>query len=172
MGTSRRKLPAEAFSIVSATPQDVVLIHELQMRAFAEEGRLSKSMAIPPLLETPNAIEMLIRTQTVLLAQADGKIVGSARGIRAGSVCTIRAVMVEPSWQGQGVGGRLLQAVEQVHDDVNCFELTTNTLVPGNVAFYQRHGYHVYEQTPYGDKIVLAQMRKWTGRPATTSISD
>jgi hypothetical protein len=42
------------------------------------------------------------------------------------------------------------------------FVLTTNTLVPGNVAFYERRGYQVTELTTYTDKIVLAQMSKVT----------
>ena len=44
---------------------------------------------------------------------------------------------------------------------VERFELTTNTLVPGNVAFYERRGYRVTELTQYTGKIVLPQMRKY-----------
>ncbi len=33
----------------------------MQMRAFAEEGRLSENPQIPPLTETVEAIEVLIR---------------------------------------------------------------------------------------------------------------
>ena len=38
--------------------------------------------------------------------------------------------------------------------------LTTNTLVPGNVSFYERRGYQVTELTRYTDKIVSAQLAK------------
>ena len=148
------------YAILLAAPTDAALIHELKMRAFAEEGRLSESMEIPPLAEEVSAIEMDICTQTVLTACDEGRIIGSARGIVAGPVCTIRAMCVEPSFQGQGIGAELLRAVELAHPDVERFELTTNTLVPRNVAFYERHGYQVAELTRYTDKIVLAQMRK------------
>ncbi len=130
------------------------------MRAFAEEGRLCGNLAIPPLTETVDAIEVLIRTQTVLVAKADGVIVGSAIGIRDGSVCTIRGVLVDPPWQGRGIGAALLSAVENLHQNVGRFELTTNTLVPGNVQFYERRGNRVHELTKYTETIVLAQMCK------------
>ena len=150
-------------AIVSAVPGDAVVIHKIQLRAFAEEGRLSGTVEIPPLMESVDSIELLIRTQTVLTARDGDRVVGSARGILAGSVCTIRGVLVEPSYQGRGIGASLLHAVEQRHPDVERFELTTNTLVPGNVQFYERHGYTVHELTKYGEVIVLAHMRKRGG---------
>ena len=156
---------SKMLSIGPAAPDDAVVIHEIQMRAFAEEGQLSGTVEIPPLMESVDAIELLIRTQTVLTARDGDRVVGSARGIRAGSVCTIRGVLVEPSYQGRGIGASLLRAVEQRHHDVERFELTTNTLVPGNVQFYERHGYTVHELTRHGETIVLAQMRK-RGRAA------
>lgn len=146
--------------ISPALPEDAPVIHAIQMRAFAEEGRISENVDIPPLTESIAAIESLIRTQTVLVARNGSAIVGSARGILEGSTCTIRGVLVDPSWQGKGIGAALLAAVEQLHPDVECFELTTNTLVPGNVQFYERRGYAIYELTHYTGKIVLAQMRK------------
>jgi len=147
-------------SIHLAAPADAAAIHEIQMRAFAEEGRLSGTSQIPPLMEELAAIELHIRTQTVFIARDGERIVGSGRGIVEGAVCTIRGVSVEPSYRGQGVGASLLKAIEQAHPTAKRFDLTTNTLVPGNVAFYERRGYKVVELTSYTDKIVLAQMSK------------
>jgi len=155
-----RQAPQDMHTIVTAVAADAAIIHAIQMRAFAEEGRLSDNLQIPPLTEDVAAIELHIRTQTVLTARDGERIIGSARGISDGSVCTIRGVSVEPSCQGRGIGASLLRAVEQAHPDVERFELTTNTLVPGNVAFYERRGYRVTELTRYTDKITLAQMSK------------
>ncbi len=146
--------------ITRARPHHAPAIHAIQMRAFAEEGRLSNSMRIPPLTEDIAAIELHIRTQTVLAAWDGDLIIGAARGILDGAVCTIRGVIVEPSYQGRGIGSQLLRAVEASCMAAERFQLTTNTVVPGNVAFYERHGYAVDEFTNYTDTIVLAQMSK------------
>ena len=151
------------YSISTAHPADAALIHEIKMRAFAEEGRLSESTDIPPLTETVSAIESEIRTQTVLVARDAERIVGSARGIVTDTllnICTIRAVFVDPGFQGLGIGAALLHSIESAHPNVARFVLTTSTLVPGNVAFYERHGYRVTELTKYNEKIALAQMCK------------
>ena len=149
------------YTIAPADPADAAVIHAIKMRAFAEEGRLSETMEIPPLMEEVSAVESDIRTHTVLTARDGDPIIGSARGIATGAVCTIRAVCVEPSHHGRGIGAALLRAIEEAHPGVERFELTTNTLVPGNVAFYERRGYRVTELTQYTGKIVLAQMRKY-----------
>ncbi len=143
-----------------ATPEDAEVIRAIQMRAFAEEGRLCGDTDIPPLTEPVAAVAQHIRTQTVLVARIDGQIVGAARGLVDGSVCTIRGVVVEPAHQGRGIGSALLCAIERALPGVERFDLTTNTRVPGNVAFYERHGYRVTEFTPYKQTIVLAQMSK------------
>jgi GNAT superfamily N-acetyltransferase len=148
------------YLIQPAIAADAAIIHAIQMRAFAEEGRLSETSQIPPLTEDVAAITLHIRTQTVLTVRDGEQIIGTARGLLDGAVCTIRGVSVEPTYQGRGIGASLLRAVEQAHPDAERFELTTNTLVPGNVAFYERRGYKVFELTQYGEKIVLAQMRK------------
>lgn len=155
-----RQASQHMHTIIPAVPADAAVIHGIQMRAFAEEGRLSESRHIPPLTEDVAAIDLHIRTQTVLTARDGERIIGSARGIVEGSVCTIRGVSVEPACQGRGIGAALLQAIEQAHPAVQRFVLTTNTLVPGNVSFYERRGYQITELTRYTDKIVLAQMAK------------
>lgn len=149
--------------IVPAVPEDAEVILAIQMRAFAEEGHISDNLQIPPLTEEVAAIDLHIRTQTVLTARDGERIIGSARGIAEGSVCTICRVSVEPSYQGRGIGELLLRAIERAHPHIERFVLTTNTLVPGNVAFYERRGYQVTELITYTDKIVLAQMSKVAG---------
>ncbi len=149
------------YTIAPADSADAAVIHEIKLRAFAEEGRLSENMEIPPLMEDVSAIEFDIQAHSVFTARENDRIIGSARGIVTGAVCTIRAVFVESTHQGRGIGAALLRAVEEAHPGVERFELTTNTLVPGNVAFYERRGYEVTELTTYTDKIVLAQMRKY-----------
>jgi len=154
------------FTISPAAVSDAVDIHAIKLRAFAEEGRLSGTMDLPPLQEDLAAVERDIRANTVLIVRDAERTVGSARGEVSGTSCEIRAVCVDPSYQGRGIGAALLQAVEHAHPDVAQYELTTNTLVPGNVEFYQRHGYRIVGRTSFTDRIVLAHLIK------TTAIGD
>lgn len=130
------------------------------MRAFAEEGRLSGTTDIPPLLETADAIQHHIVTQTVLVATMDSQVVGAVRGLLDGAVCTIRGLIVEPDLQGRGIGAALLTAIEAAHEHVDRFDLTTNTLVPGNVSFYERRGYRTREVIRPIYDIPVANMTK------------
>ena len=139
---------------------------ELQRRAFAEEGRRSGSADIPPLTEPVAAISGHIERQTALVARDGGRIVGAIRGVVADRACTIRALVVEPELQGRGIGSSLLGALEAAHPDVERFDLTTNTVMEGNVPFYERHGYGVCQLTPYSEKVVLAQMTKFVKQGA------
>lgn len=147
-------------TIAPALPEDAQFMLEMQRRAFAEEGRRSGSMDIPPLTEPHATIVEHIEQQTALVARRDGRIVGAIRGVLADGVCTIRALVVDLPFQGQGVGSSLLKALEAAHPDATRFDLTTNTLMEGNVPFYERHGYRVTELTRYSEKVTLAQMSK------------
>jgi GNAT superfamily N-acetyltransferase len=161
-------VPDAEFTIVPAALSDAADVHAIKMAAFAEEGRLSGTMDLPPLQEDLAAVERDIRQHTVLIVTHEGRTVGSARGEVAGTSCEIRAVCVDPSYQGRGLGAALVRAIEQAHPDVAQFELTTNTLVPGNVEFYERRGYQVVGHTRHTDTIVLAHLIKPTGAGTRT----
>lgn len=148
------------YTIVPATPGDATAILDIQRRAFAQEARLSDNWEIPPLTEALGAVAAHIQSQTVLTARDGNDIIGSVRGIVAGTVCTIRGLSIEPAHQGRGIGSSLLRAIEIAHPHATHFELTTNTVMEGNVRFYERHGYRITELTRYSDRITLARMRK------------
>jgi N-acetylglutamate synthase-like GNAT family acetyltransferase len=148
------------YPISRASLEDAPTMLDLQRRAFAEEGRRSGSQAIPPLAEQLDAVIEHIRNQTVLVARDKGKVIGTIRGIVKGRVCTVRGLAVDPANQGHGVGSSLLTALERTLPDVAQFDLTTNTVMEGNVPFYERHGYRVNELTRHSELVTLAQMTK------------
>jgi ribosomal protein S18 acetylase RimI-like enzyme len=147
-------------TILPATTEQAPTILAIQKRAFEPEARLCDNWEIPPMTETLEAVLEHIVSATVLTAWIGPQLVGAARGILAGGVCTIRGVCIEPAHQGRRIGTMLLAAMERAHPTASRFELMTNSLMPRNVRFYERHGYRITELRPFADRIVLACMSK------------
>jgi N-acetylglutamate synthase-like GNAT family acetyltransferase len=153
-------------TIHRAQASDVEDMYSIQMRAFEEEGRRGDTRDIPPLQEQIASIAEHVKTQVALIAKEDGSTVGCVRGVTEGQVCTIRALVVDPTKHGRGIGTELLKALEAELKDVDRINLTTNTIMEGNVPFYERHGYHVIEYTVPRPGVTLAQMSKSPARAA------
>lgn len=100
------------------------------------------------------------QNQVALVARLDGRIVGCVRGLLDGEVCTIRALVVEPERQGQGIGSALLTALESEIGAAQRFDLVTNTNMEAYLVFYERHGYRIYDQTEPIPGIELAHLTK------------
>ena len=152
-------------SIVPARLEDAPAMRALQRRAFEPEALASQSREIPPLQETLADIEAHLRDATVLKAMDGDRLVGAIRGVVQGDTCVVRVLVVAEDQRGQGLGARLLAAIEAAHPRVARFELTTNMVMAANVRFYLRHGYVVVEERQHAPTIRLAFMRK-TVRPA------
>ena len=153
-------------SIHHASLSDVAAMHSLQLRAFEEEGRRCGTREIQPLQETADSIAAHVASQIALVAKEEDVIVGCVRGIHDGHIWTIRALVVEPSKHGQGIGSALLRALESEIGGGARIELTTNILMDGHVAFYERHGYHVVEYSTPVAGVELAHMAKITAQDA------
>lgn len=151
-------------TIRPASLDDARAMLQLQRRAFAEEGRrtgrLEDGSEIPPLAESVDSIVGHIQDQMALVATDGDRIVGAVRGVVTARICVVRALVVDVAYQGRGVGSSLLKALESRLEDVDRIDLTTNTLMENNVAFYERHGYRVTEVTRHAGRIPLAQMTK------------
>ena len=147
-------------TIVPATLEDAPALLALQKIAFEPEARACRTREIPPLTETADGLREHIRMATVLKAVDGDRLLGAIRGIVTGGACLVRVLVVAPEAQGQGLGTRLLRAIEDAHPQVERFELTTNMIMVGNVRFYLRHGYEVVEQMQHSTTIRLAFMRK------------
>lgn len=149
-----------------ATVEDAAAMLELQQIAFAEEGRRSGTREIPPLQEQVGSIVQHVREHVALVAVQRNMLVGTVRGVRADDGYVVRALTVHPTRQGEGIGSMLLCALEAALPKPTRVDLTTNTLMQGNVPFYERHGYEVRSRTEPIPGIVLAHMSKHLMRDA------
>jgi len=149
------------FTIRSAQVADAIFMRDLQQRAFAEEARRCGTREIPPLLEDLPAIVRDVEHQIALVAARDGTVIGCVRAVRGEEAFTVRALVVHPTCQGQGIGSTLMKALEAAIPAPARIELTTNTAMEGNVPFYERHGYRVTEVSTPIPGITLAHMSKY-----------
>lgn len=153
-----------AVTIEQATEQDYAAIYALQREAYATEDALYP-YTIPPMNQTCAEAEEDCRRSLVLKATtADGHLVGSVRGIRiAPDKCRINKLMVLPPWRGQGIGTRLLQAIEEQFTDCDC-ELFTGTRSAGNIRLYQQQGYQITHTDPQKELVYLRKPRNASDR--------
>lgn len=153
-----------AVTIEQATEQDYAAIYALQREAYATEDALYP-YTIPPMNQICAEAEEDCRRSLVLKATtADGHLVGSVRGIRiAPDKCRINKLMVLPPWRGQGIGTRLLQAIEEQFTDCDC-ELFTGTRSAGNIRLYQQQGYQITHTDPQKELVYLRKPRNASDR--------
>ena len=94
---------------------------------------------------------------------SDGEIQGFASSRPDGPDGRVLAIFVDPDAQGQGIGGALLQTVEQ-----DLIALSPRRLIIGAslsaVAFYEAHGYQVTARRLHGTRggleIAMRDMEK------------
>lgn len=152
----------ECFSdmhIERACPQDLPELLALQKLAYQSEAQLVGDFSIPPLTQTLDDLTRESEIATILKAVEGDMIVGSVRGtIREGTL-HIGRLFVHPAHQNQGIGGKLLAAVEAAHPQMRC-ELFTSTLSVKNLSLYQKNGYREFARKPLNEKVLFVYLEK------------
>ncbi|MCU0491924.1 MAG: GNAT family N-acetyltransferase [Chloroflexaceae bacterium] len=114
-------------------------------------------------------VEETAESDCLLLSnEATGRLVGFARLMDEGDELYLGMVAIAPECHGQGLGTRLLQAVEMVARQRGKRSVWLTSIYEiGNVAYYERRGYHVEkrEVQPVGtwgstQPFTLATLRK------------
>jgi GNAT superfamily N-acetyltransferase len=141
--------------IREARSKEAAVILAMQKRAFLVEAVRYNDMTIPPLQQTLEQMHGDIESMSVLVGLIEGVVVGSVRGRVLQGVCHIGRLMVHSHYHKRGIGGLLLDAIEQRLGNVDHFELQTGCRSPKNLAFYGNRGYRVVSQ-----EGILVTMRK------------
>ena len=81
---------------------------------------------------------------TVFVARADGKAVACGALWRHGGIGEVKRMYTVPSWQGKGVGGRILAEIETLarKDGLKTLVLETGDRHPAAWRVYERGGFH------------------------------
>lgn len=126
--------------ILTAQLEDMETILQLQYAAYQSEALIHNDFSIQPLRQTL-AESIAEYHQSIILKAVQGdEIIGSVRARTAGDTAYIGKLMVHPKHQGNGLGKRLLAAIESQFPNKR-YELFTSCKSDRNLHLYENAGY-------------------------------
>jgi predicted N-acetyltransferase YhbS len=135
----------------------------LIMRAFAPmEGVIDPPSSAHRL--TVESLRAKVGHETAFMALKEGRVVGCVFALERADDFYVGKLAVEPGFQGQGVGRRLMQAAEELARSRNktAIELQTRIELTGNHAAFARLGFREIARTAHKgyDRPTSITMRK------------
>jgi GNAT superfamily N-acetyltransferase len=154
--------------IEPAGSADAGEILTVQRAAYVAEAQLYGDPFILPLVESLDQMRAVLAGDAVVLAaRSGGRLVGAVRGQFNEQTCLVGRLVVAPDLQGQGIGTRLMRAMEAaVADRAETLVLFTGHLSDGNLRLYRRLGYAETRRERVAAHLILVHMRKKLAPPA------
>jgi ribosomal protein S18 acetylase RimI-like enzyme len=132
-------------TISAARAQDAESILKLQYLCYQGEAERYGDYGIEPLTQTLDELMAELADGQGLVARLGDEIVASVRGaIDAAGTVRIGKLIVHPRMRRHGLGGRLLDAIEQhfaQDPTASRFQLLTGASSEGNLRLYSSRGY-------------------------------
>jgi len=146
--------------ITKAELTDLEKILELQFLAYQSEAILYNDFSIPPLKQTIEEIRQEYE-KGIFLKTTDemGNIIGSVRAYTNSDTAYIGKLIVHPSRQGQGIGTKLMLAIERESQAAR-YELFTGDKSIRNLRFYEHLGYTKFREQIVADGLIFIYMEK------------
>ena len=157
-----RPAPAadSGFSVRRATPADAAAVAALVRDAFETEVA-AYGTDLPALRETPAIVNGAIQRGIVLVAEQDGRIVGSVRGeLTVDGTCLVGRLVVLPETRRAGIARILAIEIERLFPDARRYELFTGHLSAGPLALYESLGYRRFREERVSPTTVLIYLEK------------
>lgn len=146
--------------INKAVENDLQEILDLQYAAYQSEAELFCNTDIPPLKQTLDDVRKEYQKGTILKALDENNvIIGSVRGYLENDTVYIGKLIVHPKMQGQGIGTRLLLAIEEEYPNRR-YELFTSTRSKRNIELYERQGYKFFDEKKIIDELSFIYLEK------------
>lgn len=142
-------------------PTDAGEVLTLQRAAFVSEALIYGSVEMPPFTQTLEEVEHELAENLGCVALLGPRMVGAARARVNDRLLLIGRISIAPDVQGEGVGSRLLDALEERGRDAGATEaeLFTGSLSEANLRLYERQGYRESQRVP-GDGSEQVFLRK------------
>jgi len=149
--------------IEKASKADAADILEIQKKAFLSEAKLYNDYQIGALTQTRDELVKDFDVYVFLKAVLDdGRIAGSVKARVSGNSCWIGRLIVLPEYQKQGIGRKLMEAVEGCFPDAAKYELGTGSKSVQNIRFYKKLGYKISGEEK-DNSVTLVHMEKVKG---------
>ncbi len=146
--------------ILRADKDDLRDILSLQHLAYQSEAKLLGNLDIPPLKQTLSDLQAEYDRKIFLKTTDDtGAIVGSVRYLLESDTVYIGKLIVNPAFQGQGIGTKLLLEVEKLCPNRR-YELFTSNKSRRNISLYERLGYKIFAVKPATETLTFVYLEK------------
>jgi GNAT superfamily N-acetyltransferase len=152
--------------ISPAAAADAAAILELQRLCYRSEADVYGDENLPPLWQTVEQLTDDIATMVVLKATEDDRIIGSVRASETGGTCYVGRLIVHPDRQNQGLGRRLMAAIEERFPRAERYELFTGDRSTKSLSLYAKLGYCEFKRQVPNEKVTLVYLHK-SGRAAS-----
>lgn len=146
-------------NISKAHLEDLETILKLQYAAYQSEAELHNDFTIQPLTQTLDQVIEEFHKGVILKAEQDNIIIGSVRACKKENTVYIGKLMVHPEHQGNGLGKRLLAAIENEFSGCK-FELYTACKSDRNLHLYETSGYGRFKEETDETGIRFAFFKK------------
>jgi ribosomal protein S18 acetylase RimI-like enzyme len=147
--------------ITAVAPDDAGEILTLQRAAYVSEAQLYRDAFLPALTQSLDELRAELATSSALKAVVGHRIVGAIRARLDGTTLHIGRLAVAPDWQGQGIGTRLLDAVERLAEGrAQTYTLFTGHLSTANLRLYERLGYVPVRREELHDGLAVVHLDK------------
>ena len=144
-----------------ATEADFSALLQVQQAAFGEYTNVYEVSGWTT--ETLDSLRQDAKEKHILVAEAEGVVVGSVRFWTVAGVCIIRLLSVSPTHQGHGVAKSLIREIERVATDAHKFYACTMLRTARNIHMFSSLGYKVETVLPdhynHLDLICFAKYR-------------
>ncbi|MBM9622646.1 GNAT family N-acetyltransferase [Streptomyces zhihengii] len=157
-------------TISAATEDDAEHILKLQFLCYQSEAELYGDYGIEPLTQTLADLRRELAEGHALVARLGGEVVASVRGrVDDSGTASIAKLIVHPRMQRHGLGGRLLDAIEErFAGDARAerFRLFTGHRSESNLRLYRSRGYVPVATEQAGPRLTLVTLEKESSRGA------
>ena len=146
--------------VEEALKSDLQQILILQKEAYLSEAELYDDYSLPPLKQSFSEIKEEYKNQLFLKIMSGGNLIGSVRAFENEGVCYIGRLIIDPNYQNQGLGSKLLQEIEAEFPYSSRYELFTGHKSKKNLYLYKKLGYEIIREQKISKSLTLIFLNK------------